>query len=134
MACDPLLCAPILGGLPSMFKVNVRTDRAGHWLEGSMLLLVDEAASDRAGSDAMLAKVSEALSWTCFAAMWRDCRITRRVGSPALAIPSSARVSQFDSRVDHPWTIAELAEAVGVRERPWWTDSPGICQRRRWRI
>ena len=43
MACDPLLCAPILEGLPSMLKVNVRNDRAGHWLEGSLLHLVDEA-------------------------------------------------------------------------------------------
>ena len=44
-----------------MLKVNVRTDRAGHWLEGSLLHLVDEASSNHAGSDAMLAKVSEAL-------------------------------------------------------------------------
>ena len=44
-----------------MLKVNVRTDRSGHWLEQSILHLVEEAASDRAGSDAMLAKLSEAL-------------------------------------------------------------------------
>ena len=33
MACDPLLCRPILNGLPSAFKVNLRTDRSGHWKE-----------------------------------------------------------------------------------------------------
>jgi len=43
------------------FKVNLRTDRSGHWLENSILHLVEEAASDRAGSEAMLAKLSEAL-------------------------------------------------------------------------
>ena len=59
MACDPLLCAPILEGLPPMFKVSVRTDRAGQWLEGSLMNLVEEASSHRAGSDAMLAKVSD---------------------------------------------------------------------------
>ena len=61
LTCDPLLCGPILESLPPMLKVNVRTDRSGHWLEQSILHLVEEAASDRAGSDAMLAKLSEAL-------------------------------------------------------------------------
>src|SRR5262245_59726731 len=61
MACDPLLCGPILESLPPMLKVNVRTDRSGNWLEQSILHLVDEAGSHSAGGDAMLAKLSEAL-------------------------------------------------------------------------
>ena len=58
LTLDPLLCGPILESLPPMLKVNVRTDRSGHWLEQSILHLLEEAASDRAGSDAMLAKLS----------------------------------------------------------------------------
>ena len=115
MACDPLLCAPILEGLPSMFKVNVRTDRAGHWLEGSLLLLVDEASSNRAGSDAMLAKVSEAL----FVDMLR--RYVAGLPEHQTGWLAGARdpivsksLAMLHSRVDHPWTIAELAEAVGI--------------------
>jgi transcriptional regulator GlxA family with amidase domain len=115
MACDPLLCAPILSGLPSMLKVNVRTDRAGHWLEGSLLLLVDEASSNRAGSDAMLAKVSEAL----FVDMLRryvaglpDHQTGWLAGARDPIVSKS--LAMLHSRVDHPWTIAELAEAVGV--------------------
>jgi hypothetical protein len=61
MACDPLLCRAILHSLPSAFKVNLRTDRSGHWLENSILHLVEEAASGHAGSEAMSAKLSEAL-------------------------------------------------------------------------
>src|SRR5207342_3560406 len=61
LTCDPLLCGPILESLPPIIKVNVRTDRSGHWLERSILHLLEEAASDRAGSDAMLAKLAEAL-------------------------------------------------------------------------
>ena len=56
-----ILSRPILGGLPPVFKVNIRTDRSGQWLENSILHLVEEAASGRVGSDAMLAKLSEAL-------------------------------------------------------------------------
>src|SRR6185295_16781615 len=61
MTCDPHLSRPILGGLPPVFKVNVRTDSSGHWLENSILHLVDESASGRVGSEAMLTKLSEAL-------------------------------------------------------------------------
>src|SRR5262245_50586454 len=45
MTCDPYISRPILSGLPPVFKVNIRTDRSGHWLESSILHLVEEAAS-----------------------------------------------------------------------------------------
>jgi hypothetical protein len=61
MTCDPYLSRPILNGLPPVFRVNIRTDRSGHWLENSILHLVEEAASGRVGSEAMLAKLSEVL-------------------------------------------------------------------------
>src|SRR4029079_18498416 len=57
----PYLSRPILSGLPPVFKVNIRTDRSGQWLENSILHLVEEAASGRIGSEAMLAKLSETL-------------------------------------------------------------------------
>ncbi len=61
MTCDPYLSRPILNGLPPVFKVNIRTDRSGHWLESSIQHLVEEAASGHVGSEALLAKLSEAL-------------------------------------------------------------------------
>src|SRR5204863_8899147 len=45
MTCDPYLSRPILNGLPPVFKVNIRTDRSGHWLESSIMHLVEEATS-----------------------------------------------------------------------------------------
>ena len=73
MTCDPYLSRPILSGLPPVFKVNIRTDRSGHWLENSILHLVEEAASGRVGSEAMLAKLSEALVRRHLAAL--RCRL-----------------------------------------------------------
>ena len=61
LTCDPQLCRPILNGLPPVFTVNIRSDPSGHWLEQSIIHMVDEAASGWVGSDAMLAKLSEAL-------------------------------------------------------------------------
>src|SRR5262245_44810402 len=37
LTCDPLLVGPILENLPPIWKVNVRTDRSGQWLEQSIL-------------------------------------------------------------------------------------------------
>jgi transcriptional regulator GlxA family with amidase domain len=114
MSCDPYLSRPILGGLPPVFKVNIRTDRSGQWLENSILHLVEEAASSRIGSDAMLAKLSEALfvdtlrryvaslpeqtGWLTGA---RDPIVGKSLGL-------------LHSRVAHPWTIADLADEVGI--------------------
>ena len=115
MSCDPHLSRPILEGLPRLFKVNVRTDRSGQWLENSILHLVEEAVSGRVGSEAMLAKLSEALfvdtlrryvmslpeRETGWLAGTRDSTVGKCLGL-------------MHSRVDHPWTIAKLASEVGM--------------------
>jgi AraC-like DNA-binding protein len=115
MTCDPCLIRPILNGLPPVFKVDIRADRSGHWLESSILYLVEEAASGRVGSEAMLAKLSEAL--------FVDT-LRRYVGS----LPerqtgwlSGARdpivgksLGLLHSRIAQPWTIAGLADEVGI--------------------
>jgi AraC-like DNA-binding protein len=50
-----------LAGLPTMFKINVRGDAAGAWLESSIKHLSSEAASGRPGRAVMLSKMAEAL-------------------------------------------------------------------------
>jgi len=115
MTCDPYISRPILTGLPPVFKVNIRTDRSGHWLENSILHLVEEAASGQVGSQAMLAKLSEALfvdtlrryvaglpeQQTGWLAGTRDPVVGRILGL-------------LHSRTAHPWTIADLADEVGI--------------------
>jgi AraC-like DNA-binding protein len=115
MVCDPLLCRPILQSLPAAFKVNLRTDQSGHWLEGALLHLVEEAASGNAGSEAVLAKMSEAL--------FVDTLRRYLAGLPEHEIGwlAAARdpiigksLMLLHSRAQHPWTIAELAKEVGL--------------------
>ena len=112
---DPLLCGPILESLPPMLKVNVRTDRAGHWLEQSIMHLLEEAASDRAGSDAMLAKLSEALfvdTVRRYVAGLPDQTTGWLAGARDPVVGKS--LAMLHKRPEHPWTIAELATTVGV--------------------
>lgn len=115
MTCDPHLSRPILNGLPPVFKVNVRTDSSGHWLETSILHLVEEAPSGRMGSEAMLAKLSEAL-FVDTLRRYVDGMPEQQSGWLAGARdPVVGRsLALLHGRVAHPWTIAELSEAVGI--------------------
>ena len=115
LTLDPMLCGPILESLPPILKVNVRTDRAGQWLEQSILHLLEETASNRAGSDAMLAKLSEALfvdTLRRYVADLPDQSTGWLAGARDAVVGRS--LSLLHKRPAHAWTIAELATAVGV--------------------
>jgi AraC-like DNA-binding protein len=115
MICDPFLSRPILSGLPAVFRVNVRSDRSGQWLESSILHLVEEAASGRVGSEAMLAKLSEALfvdTLRRYVAGLPDQQTGWLAGTRDPVVGRS--LGLLHSRVAHPWTIADLADEVGI--------------------
>jgi AraC-like DNA-binding protein len=115
MTCDPHLSRPILNGLPPVFKVNVRADSAGTWLESSIRHLVEEAVSGRVGSEAMLAKLSEAL-FVDTLRRYVDSLPEQQNGWLAGARdPVVGRsLALLHGRVAHPWTIADLADEVGI--------------------
>ncbi|HEY7291800.1 MAG TPA: AraC family transcriptional regulator [Vicinamibacterales bacterium] len=115
MTCDPQLSRPILNGLPSIFKVNVRADASGHWLESSIMHLVDEAVSGRVGSEAMLMKLSEAL-FVDTLRRYIDSLPEQQNGWLAGARDSvvGKSLALLHGRVAHPWTIADLADEVGI--------------------
>jgi AraC-like DNA-binding protein len=115
LTLDPLLCGPILESLPPLLKVNVRTDRSGHWLEHSILHLLEEAGSDRAGSGAMLAKLSEALfvdTLRRYVTGLPDQATGWLAGARDVVVGRS--LALLHKRPEHAWTIAELAKSVGV--------------------
>ena len=115
MTCDPYLSRPILSGLPAVFKVNIRTDRSGQWLENSILHLVEEAASGRVGSDAMLAKLSEALfvdTLRRYVAGLPDQQVGWLAGARDSIVGKT--LGLLHGRIAHPWTIADLADQVGI--------------------
>jgi len=115
MTCDPYLSRPILNGLPPVFTVNIRTDRAGHWLENSILHLVEEAGSGRVGSEAMLAKLSEALfvdTLRRYVAGLPDRQTGWLAGTRDPIVGKS--LGLLHGRAAHPWTIADLADEVGI--------------------
>jgi AraC-like DNA-binding protein len=61
LACDTRLARMLLGGLPSLLRVNVRGSNAGVWLEASLRYALAEARSPRPGGEGVLAKLAEVL-------------------------------------------------------------------------
>jgi AraC-like DNA-binding protein len=115
MVCDPFMCRPILEGLPRVLKVNIRSDNSGNWLENSILHLVEEAGSGKAGSEAMLAKLSEALfvdTLRRYVSGLPEEQIGWLAGARDPIVGKSLAI--LHSRVRQPWTIADLAREVGL--------------------
>jgi AraC-like DNA-binding protein len=141
MTCDPYLSRPILNGLPPVFKVNIRTDRSGQWLENSIVHLVEEAVSGGVGSDAMLAKLSEALfvdTLRRYVAGLREQQMGWLTGARDPIVGKS--LGLLHSRISHPWTIANLAEEVGISRSALverftrYLSEPPIAYLTRWRL
>jgi AraC-like DNA-binding protein len=141
MACDPLLSRQVLTGLPPVFKVNIRTDRSGQWLENSILHLVEEAASGQVGSAAMLAKLSEALfvdTLRRYIANLPEQQGGWLAGARDPIVGKS--LGLLHSRVGHPWTIADLAGEVGISRSALverftrYLDEPPMTYLTRWRL
>jgi AraC-like DNA-binding protein len=115
MTCDPHLSRPILNGLPAVFKVNIRADSSGHWLETSIVHLVDEAASGRVGSEVMLTKLSEALFVDTLRRYVDGLPLQQSGWLAGARDPVVGKsLALLHGRVAHPWTIADLADEVGT--------------------
>jgi AraC-like DNA-binding protein len=141
MTCDPYLSRPILSGLPPVFKVNIRADGSGHWLESSILHLVEEAVSGRVGSEAMLAKLSEVLfvdTLRRYVAGLPEKQMGWLTGARDPIVGKS--LGLLHSRIAHPWTIADLADEVGISRSGLverftrYLDEPPMTYLTRWRL
>jgi len=89
MACEPRLSQVFLSGLPPVFKVSIRNDASGRWLDNSIRFSVDQADASQAGGEAVLAKLSEVLFVETLGCTLRSCHRNRLVGWPAPAILKS---------------------------------------------
>jgi AraC-like DNA-binding protein len=141
MTCDPQLSRMLLGGLPSIVKVNIRDDASGQWLENTLRYSVDHADASGPGNAAVVAKLSEAL----FVETLR--RYIAKLPQAETGWLAGVRDPQVGNALAHlhrepaqPWTIASLANEVGVsrsvlaeRFRHYLSDTP-IGYLTRWRL
>ena len=115
MECDRELCKNLLGGLSSVFKVNILNDHAGQWMENSIKFAAEQASANLAGSEAVLARLSEAL----FAETLRRYMLelpAEQTGWLAGARDPGvgAALAHLHRAPQYRWTIAGLAQHVGM--------------------
>jgi AraC-like DNA-binding protein len=115
MVCERSLSQVFLAGLPAMFKVNIRQDDSGRWLENSIRYSIADPKASGAGAEAVLARLCETLfietlrrymtllptGQTGWLAGARDAEVGR-----ALALMHQQPAAS--------WTIATLAHEVGI--------------------
>ena len=115
MECDRELSKTFLGGLPPVFKVSIRNDHAGQWLENSIKYSAGEASAKRAGSDAVLTRLSEALFVETLRRYLAELPPQETGWLAGARDPGvGAALAHMHRAPEHPWTIASLAQQVGV--------------------
>ena len=115
LASEAGLIKPVIAGLPRVVRVHVRNDRAGEWLEQSIVHAVERASAAAPGSDVILARLAEVL----FAeALQRWVSQLPRGRTGWLAGAGDATVGKSLAALHrnpaHPWTLDELAAEAGV--------------------
>jgi AraC-like DNA-binding protein len=115
MGCDRLTMQPLLTCLPPLLKISIRNSDFGKWLEDSIRFSVREAEISAAGSEAVLARLSEVLF---LEAIRRFVDVLPAEEKGWLAGARDAVVGHslmlLHGAPMHPWTIADLAKKVGV--------------------
>jgi len=141
MSCDPQLSSALLAGLPPLFRVPIRDDASGQWLENNIRFSVSQAGSASLGGEAVLSKLSEVL----FVETIR--RYVAQLPSEEIGWLAGARdpevgraLALLHAAPAKPWTIAMLAREVGISrsvlaERfSHYLNEPPIAYLTRWRL
>jgi AraC-like DNA-binding protein len=141
MACEPRLSQVFLSGLPRLFKVKIRNDDSGRWLENSIRFSVNEADASRAGGEAVLAKLSEVLfveTLRAYIAKLPAEQTGWLAGARDLEVGKT--LALMHRHPAQPWTIAALANEAGVsrsvlaeRFRHYLNETP-MAYLTRWRL
>lgn len=115
MACEPRLGQVFLSGLPPVFKVNIRNDASGRWLENSIRFSVDQANASQAGGEAVLAKLSEVLFVETLRMHIAQLPPEQKGWLAGARDPEVGKTLALMHRNPaHPWTLAALAQESGI--------------------
>lgn len=141
LTCDPQLSQIFLAGLPPIVKVNIRDCPSGQWLEDTFRYSVDHAEVSGPGGTAVIAKLSEVLFVETLRRYIEKLPPTQRGWLAGVRDPDVGKaLALLHKQPAHPWTIASLANEVGVsrsvlaeRFRHYLSDTP-MGYLTRWRL
>jgi AraC-like DNA-binding protein len=115
IACERHAQRLFLAGLPPLFKVNIRRDGSGEWIETTIRHLASERGAGHAGRSALLAKLAEALFIETLRRYMAELP-RQRTGWLAAARDSAVgrALGAIHREPGRAWTVASLAHEAGV--------------------
>jgi AraC-like DNA-binding protein len=115
MACDPQLSGVFLAGLPALWKINIRHEGTGQWLEQSIRYWVDNAEVALPGGKAVMARLSEVLFIETLRRYIALLPPQQTGWLAGVRDPEVGKALALLHRMPaQPWTTGGLAEEVGV--------------------
>jgi len=115
LACDRLTLQPLLTCLPPLLKISIRNTDFGRWLEDSIRFSVREAELSAAGSEAVLARLSEVLFLEAIRRFIESLPAEEKGWLAGARDPVVGQSLMLLHRAPmRPWSIADLAKRVGV--------------------
>lgn len=113
-AVDQMTGRPLLEALPSVVLLRGSEGRAPEWLVGLIRMIATEMASSRAGSEAVVTRLTDAL----LAQALRECLMEddRAMGktSPVSDVRIARSLRLMRDRPNEHWTVPRLAAAVSM--------------------
>jgi AraC-like DNA-binding protein len=115
IGCERQAQRLFLAGLPPVFKVNIRGEASGEWIESSIRHLASERSSMRAGRSALLAKLAEALFIETLRRYMAELPPERTGWLAAARDPAvGLALAAIHRDPAQAWTVADLAKRAGL--------------------
>jgi len=115
LGCDRLEGNPLAGALPRLLRFDTRQGSAAAWMRSSLEFAAQEIADRRAGSETVLAKLSELLFVEAVRRYVETLPPERTGWLSGLKDPFVGRtLSLIHTRVAEPWTVDSLGRQVGL--------------------
>jgi AraC-like DNA-binding protein len=115
LGCDRLEGNPLASALPPLLRFDVRQGSAAAWMKSSLEFAADEIAARRAGSETVLAKLSELLFVEALRRYVEGLPVEQTGWLAGLKDPFVSRaLSLLHGRIAQEWTVDDLGREVGL--------------------
>ncbi|MBK8725178.1 MAG: AraC family transcriptional regulator [Holophagaceae bacterium] len=115
LACDSALFTTILGTLPKLMVVNLADDAGGQWLTSSLQFTLAESGAPKAGTGALLAKLSELMFVEAIRRHVEALPEGQQGWLSGLRDPFVGKaLALLHSDPARAWTVEELARMAGL--------------------
>ncbi len=115
LGCDRLESNPLVGALPPVLRFDTRRGTAAAWMRSSLEFAAAEIAAGRAGSETVLAKLSELLFVESLRRYVEELPEEQTGWLAGLKDPFVSRaLSLLHGRIAQEWTVDNLGHEVGL--------------------